>query len=1296
MKIKIKNAGVNLVIMIFVLVIILALTSYSVLAVGCLSQKPKYSDSLGNILFNYCFGADRVVGTNDDCGCATGLTCQKDGSCGRVCFDGTPLGECSATKPFLCDERKGILVKRSDVCGCPENRSVTSNGECAFKNEFLFSDKGDFIKNVQHNQIERGLVVTPTSFDNVAADKAAFVEGASVACAPLLTDGDANIGVFNYSSGVVNLYERFCMVPNAKKSSFGVNFGQLTKINSLRIDFGKPFISDYQVEYSDGANWKPLYTGHNDFNFPEKDYSSSYVSAPGYDKTDDKKIKYYTNRLACEKEACFISAFEGSYNGIDYMVIPVDIHFPTVNAMAIRVIPLNWQQGATLYEIEAYNADSHLELRRYSNLNNFRFTTSGNYTSPVIFANVSSSILTYTNLSWKISNFGLANVVNEQRLTTYGGPDFLDKDAVFNACYRYFGINGGPASDVPMNRFDDGRLCALAYDHYDSPRIDYPMINRTTEFSSLGYPEVFYDKNCVNDGKWEGENSNIDGINNKPCVASPGEIGYDLHKYPDNAEVKDSILSNHGAAFFGANVTNDTTRGKVGGFDGKNDLVLIPLSNSLKLSKDLTISVWVKPKTLSSTYNTILQGRNGDLLDSGYGLGLANGKVALKLYHSVANGYTQFNSSSSLPLNTWSYIAVTYNGSYAAIYVNGVISNSATVTRGLLDMNGDKILIGAYNYTNYFFNGSIDDAAIFNRALNGSEISSIYSGSALSSDKIVSHWKFNETSWNPWGDLSYYATVIRLFYLPAQQINRLVFSELQSKIKAYRIISANGDTEQVVYDDYSDSIYGSPNVRTIIDFSKITSQMLEVELFTLPGLQNRSPLLFEMAGYNVTYGIPPAPLNNDVFVTRFQLRSGQSEAEVLSAPWYGANGVFGGYFIAQNQSIGKIHDGNQYFQYKVVTSTPNQLYSPVIDDISIGYVGEQSQPPVASISASDTNILVNDIINFSGEGSFDPDGGIEFYHWNFGDGSTFDGATAQHQFKQAGEYEVTLSIIDSEGQRAYASSKVFVDVYDCLTSESTQNNLPVFPMTNPVVNQAAISALQEYADRNRISISQIVTSEQMVQAALDYLDTHMSYLSNDQMKSCAQANSLTLNINSVPSLPLSLPQALQYGNVCGCPDGALLCGQCGDYSVMFTTLVRAMGVNSKCVYSAISAPLAGPTSASLHAFNVVDYHGKFRIIEPQSSEVDHAFYSNVLTWNNTYQPYYLTGNLFNDKGVNSYTTVYSGSDTKSKILNYPGTTGLPDAGKVCDASSFNGYGNLNHDGRNGGWDSATLFADVCK
>lgn len=62
---------------------------------------------------------------------------------------------------------------------------------------------------------------------------------------------------------------------------------------------------------------------------------------------------------------------------------------------------------------------------------------------------------------------------------------------------------------------------------------------------------------------------------------------------------------------------------------------------------------------------------------------------------------------------------------------------------------------------------------------------------------------------------------------------------------------------------------------------------------------------------------------------------------------------------------------------------------------------------------------------FSGVGSSDPDAGdtIVTYAWNFGDGYTGSGSTISHVYATAGNYAVTLTVIDSRGKASAPVSR---------------------------------------------------------------------------------------------------------------------------------------------------------------------------------------------------------------------------------------------------------------------------------
>ena len=65
-------------------------------------------------------------------------------------------------------------------------------------------------------------------------------------------------------------------------------------------------------------------------------------------------------------------------------------------------------------------------------------------------------------------------------------------------------------------------------------------------------------------------------------------------------------------------------------------------------------------------------------------------------------------------------------------------------------------------------------------------------------------------------------------------------------------------------------------------------------------------------------------------------------------------------------------------------------------------------------------------MNFDASASTDPDGTIVQYAWDFGDGTSGNGATANHTYTAAGTYTVTLTVTDNDGASNSVSSTVTV------------------------------------------------------------------------------------------------------------------------------------------------------------------------------------------------------------------------------------------------------------------------------
>ena len=70
---------------------------------------------------------------------------------------------------------------------------------------------------------------------------------------------------------------------------------------------------------------------------------------------------------------------------------------------------------------------------------------------------------------------------------------------------------------------------------------------------------------------------------------------------------------------------------------------------------------------------------------------------------------------------------------------------------------------------------------------------------------------------------------------------------------------------------------------------------------------------------------------------------------------------------------------------------------------------------MADVSPDEQTFKTNATVTFSGAPSFDVDGTIVSYSWNFGDGTTATGVTVTKRYKKTGVYIVTLTVTDNLG-----------------------------------------------------------------------------------------------------------------------------------------------------------------------------------------------------------------------------------------------------------------------------------------
>lgn len=176
--------------------------------------------------------------------------------------------------------------------------------------------------------------------------------------------------------------------------------------------------------------------------------------------------------------------------------------------------------------------------------------------------------------------------------------------------------------------------------------------------------------------------------------------------------------------------------------------------------------------------------------------------------------------------------------------------------------------------------------------------------------------------------------------------------------------------------------------------------------------------------------------NTDVDV--FAFTTGAGSIAINVAPW--ANGAnldivallynSSGGLVASNNpatqlaaSISATVDAGTYFLHVRGTGAGDPLttgysgYASLGQYTITGTVVSPSGPvpPVAVAGANTTSGTAPVTISFDGSGSFDQDGTIATYAWNFGDGATDSGASVSHTYSGAGNYTATLTVTDNTG-----------------------------------------------------------------------------------------------------------------------------------------------------------------------------------------------------------------------------------------------------------------------------------------
>jgi hypothetical protein len=195
---------------------------------------------------------------------------------------------------------------------------------------------------------------------------------------------------------------------------------------------------------------------------------------------------------------------------------------------------------------------------------------------------------------------------------------------------------------------------------------------------------------------------------------------------------KDSSPNKNDATLYNSPVWTTGRSGKALQFNGAN-YIEAPDSSSLDLNSQVTITAWINPSSVSAYNRIVAKSYTSNIAPwTMYGL-LFDNANHLRLEIATSGTQNAVNGVTTIPLNQWTFVAETYDGSTMKVYVNGVLDNSTTHT-GTIDTNNIPLSIGRSGFGLDYFKGTIDEVKIWNRALSADEIKKEYGVQTCSAD----------------------------------------------------------------------------------------------------------------------------------------------------------------------------------------------------------------------------------------------------------------------------------------------------------------------------------------------------------------------------------------------------------------------------------------------------------------------------------------------------------------------------------------------------------------------------------
>ena len=213
------------------------------------------------------------------------------------------------------------------------------------------------------------------------------------------------------------------------------------------------------------------------------------------------------------------------------------------------------------------------------------------------------------------------------------------------------------------------------------------------------------------------------------AVAADGPVSYWRLGETSGATAADSVGSNAGAYRNGvtqgaASLLTSDTSNKAAALDGVNDSVSVASTAALSPATTVTVEAWIRPtaKPAAGSFASVVAKTDS------YALQLNGPQLEFTTVQGTTRRRVQAPASAIVAGQAYHVVGI-YDGTTQRLFVNGAQVASGAFS-GAMNVNTKAVVVGSWDGASEFVAGSVDDVAVYAKALSASQVSTHYSQGA--------------------------------------------------------------------------------------------------------------------------------------------------------------------------------------------------------------------------------------------------------------------------------------------------------------------------------------------------------------------------------------------------------------------------------------------------------------------------------------------------------------------------------------------------------------------------------------